>query len=144
MADIEYPLVSYKYQVKVDGEEHLCSEVSGLNIEREVINWENGMTYINGGAKGYMQGKPSLVEITMKKSFMKSDSRFYKWLTEKKNDKRDMTVALVDDEGNAQVTWNVSQAMPKKIDVPSFDASSGDVAVDSIELTAANVKVVYS
>ena len=144
MADTEYPLVGYKYQVKVDGEEHRCSEVSGLNVEYEVINWEDGMTYINGGNKGYMHGKPSLVEFSMKKAFMQSDSRFYQWLTEARNDKRDVTVSLLDDEGNTQVTWNIKGAMPKKIDAPNFDASSGEIAVDSIDLTAARVSVVYS
>ena len=47
----------------------------------------------------------------------------------------------MDEAGNAVVSWKVLNAFPTKLDAPSFDANSNDVAVESMELMADRVTI---
>lgn len=136
-----YPLVAYRYQVKVGGSEFFCSEVSNIAVEWEKIEYEHGMSHTKDGNRIYYHGKSSLVEITLQRAIMATDLDLYKWLAEKREDKRDMTVALVDDDGKPEYTWNIIGAMPTKLSAPSFTASGSDVAIESIDLTARKVEI---
>jgi len=51
-------------------------------------------------------------------------------------EKKDVVVRLCDEQGKPIISWKIVNAFPTKLDAPSFDAKSNEVAVESMELRA--------
>ncbi len=142
-----YPLPVFHYNVEIDGVEAIAfSEVSGLNIERQTITYKNGLSCKEGAM--HMPGQASPVKLTMKKGVAKSDSRLYEWINDiniTTVDKKNITVSLMDESGDSPVvSWKVIDAFPTKLEAPSFNATTNEVAVESMELMANDLKLEYS
>jgi phage tail-like protein len=136
-----YPLPSYNYRVEIGGVAIGFSEVSGLSISYEVTTYKESPT--DGKKPGpvlmIMPSQPTPPTITLKKGVIKSASvgALYKWISSIQTnqiDKRDVYVRLCDEQGGAVVSWKVLNAFPKKLDAPSFSATSNDAAIESMEL----------
>ena len=68
----------------------------------------------------------------------------YAWIKDanmKPVDKRDITVSLLDETGTAVVTWKLIAAFPIRLDAPSFDASSNDPAIESLQVLAKKIEI---
>ena len=141
----KYPIPVFYYRVTIAGEDAISfSEVSGLSIEYETITYRDGMSY-RDGAK-YMPGLNSPINLTLQKGIVKKDSFLFNWIsTVRLNtvEKRDVRIDLLDETGTAVVSWTVTDAFPKKLDAPSFNATSNEVAIESLELMASTLKVEY-
>ncbi len=142
-----YPLPVYYYDVKIDGLDPIAfKEVGGL-----AIGFEDPITYKDGlshkeGAK-YMPGQRSPVDITMKKGVIRGDSKMFTWIASinlNTVEKKDITISLMDESDAPVVTWVVKNAFPKKLEAPSFDATSNDVAIESLELRADSITITYA
>jgi phage tail-like protein len=140
----EYPLPVYNFRVEIDGTTVGFSEVSGLNIAYETI------TYTESALKGpgprilYMPGKPKVTTRTMKKGVVTgvSVATLYNWINTialNRVVKKDIMIRLCDENGAAVVSWKVLNAFPTQLDAPAFTASSNDVAIESMQLTADNI-----
>ena len=141
----KYPIPVFYYRVTIAGEDAIAfSEVSGLSIEYETITYKDGMSY-RDGAK-HMPGLNSPINLTLQKGIVKKDSFLFDWIsTVRLNtvEKRDVRIDLLDETGTAVVSWTVTDAFPKKLDAPSFNATSNEVAIESLELMASTLKVEY-
>lgn len=142
----KYPIPVFYYRVTIPGKEDTIafSEVSGLSIEYQTITYRDGLSY-RDGAK-YMPGLPTPVNITLKKGVVKGDSYLLKWISSIKLntvEKRDVTVDLLNENGEPIVSWKVIDAFPKKLEAPAFNANSNEVAIESLELMATDIKVDY-
>lgn len=143
-----YPLPVYNYRVEIDGTTVACSEVSGLSIGYETTTYkESRVTPGTGPRVVLMPAQATTPTLTIKKGLVKATSVavLFKWInTVKLNkvDKKTIHVRLYDDRGAAVISWEVKGAWPTKLDAPSFDASSNDVAIESMELTADSVTIV--
>jgi len=142
----DYPLVVYNYRVDINGESISFSEVSGLELSFETHTYKE--SFAAGGKVGpnimYMPGQIQPVNISMKKGLVKGKSIpiFYDWINStqlNQIDKRDIVVHLLDETGSTMVSWKVIDAFPTKLTAPSFDASSNDVAIESMDLMAFRV-----
>ncbi|AXT52361.1 phage tail protein [Aquimarina sp. BL5] len=142
----DYPLVTYNYRVDINGESISFSEVSGLELSFETHTYKE--SFAAGGKVGpnimYMPGQIQPVNISMKKGLVKGKSIpiFYDWINStqlNQIDKRDIVVHLLDETGSTMVSWKVIDAFPTKLTAPSFDASSNDVAIESMDLMAFRV-----
>ena len=142
----DYPLPIYNYRVDVNGESISFSEVSGLELSFETITYKE--SYVDSGRVGpnimYMPGQIQPVNISLKKGFVqgKSIPVFYNWINDielNRVDKRDIVVHLLDETGSTVVSWKVIDAFPTKLSAPGFDASSNEVAIESMELMAFRV-----
>jgi len=142
----DYPLPIYNYRVDINGESISFSEVSGLELAFETITYKESFT--EGGKVGpnimYMPGQIQPVNISLKKGLVKGKSIpvFYDWINDielNRVDKRDIVVHLLDETGSTVVSWKVIDAFPTKLSAPSFDASSNEVAIESMELMAYRV-----
>ncbi|MDJ0703446.1 MAG: phage tail protein [Leptolyngbyaceae cyanobacterium MO_188.B28] len=138
-----YPIPVFYYRVTIgDNDSIAFSEVSGLSIEYETITYKDGLSY-RDGAK-HMPGLKTPVSLTLQKGIVRSDSYLFDWLsTVKLNtvEKRDIRIDLLNENGEPTVSWTVQDAFPKKLDVPSFNASSNEVAIENLELMASNLTV---
>ena len=137
-----YPIPVYRFAVSFGGEDIAFSEVSGLEISRETITYKDGL------GRKYMPGQPGDITLTLKKGMVRARSEFYAWITSislNQVDKKDITVSLTDEKGEEPVvTWTVVNAFPTKLSAPSFDASSNEVAIESLELAADDLKMTYA
>ncbi|MGB3467402.1 MAG: phage tail protein [Cyclobacteriaceae bacterium] len=142
----DYPLPIYNYRVDIDGVSASFSKVSGLDLAFETITYKE--SFATSGKSGpnimYMPGQIQQVTITLEKGFVKGKSIpvFYSWINDiqlNRIDKKDIVVHLLDETGNTVVSWKVLDAFPTKLTGPSFDASSSEVAIESMELVALRV-----
>ncbi|NEP33584.1 MULTISPECIES: phage tail protein [unclassified Moorena] len=138
-----YPIPVFYYRVTIAGDNsYAFSEVSGLSIEYETITYRDGLSY-KEGAK-YMPGLDTPINLTLQKGIVRQDSYLFDWFnTINLNtvEKRDLTIELLDESGEPVVSWEVINAFPKKLDAPSFNATSNEVAIESLELMANTLKV---
>lgn len=144
----EYPLPVYNYIVEIDGETVAFSEVSGLGISYETTTYKESP--IESGAPGprvmQMPAQRSAPTITLKKGIVigKSVPALYDWISgiqTNQVEKKDIQIRLCDETGAARISWKVIHAFPTKLDAPSFDANSNDVAVESMELMADSISI---
>jgi phage tail-like protein len=89
------------------------------------------------------------IKLTMKRGIVKGRADLYSWLHDVyadpfKSAKRDILIDLCDETGTPIVRWKVQGALPTKIDAPTFDAHSNEIAIETIEVSAQNLQVEYS
>lgn len=142
-----YPLPVYNYRVEIGGNAIAFSEVSGLSIGHEVATYKESST---GGGPGprviHMPSQPTAPKITLKKGIVRGQSvaTLYAWIASIQLnlvEKRDVFIRLCDETGAPVISWRAINAFPTKLDAPSFDAKSNDVAVESMELQADRVTI---
>ena len=141
-----YPLPVYSYKVEIDGKTVAFSEVSGLSIGYETSTYTESPTTGIGPRVLRMPGQRKVATVTMKKGVVVGVSvpTLFAWINSiqlNRVDKKDIYVRLCDENGAAVVSWKVINAFPTKLDAPAFTASSNDVAVETLELTADGVVV---
>ncbi|RAW01595.1 phage tail protein [Pseudochryseolinea flava] len=132
---MSYPLPSFHFTVHWGGANIGFSEVSGLNIENQVIEYRDGASLEYSMRK--MPGLQKFGNITMKRGIMKGDNEYHKWLdTIKMNtiERRDITISLRDEGGNPVMTWRAKNAFPVKLEGASLKASGNEVAIESMEV----------
>ncbi len=143
-----YPLPVYNYKVEIDGEAIAFSAVSGLSIAYDVTTYKQSPT--ENGKVGptvlHMPAQATATNISLKKGLVRGGSiaALYNWLnTVRINQiqKKDIYVRLMDESGAAVISWKIINAFPTKLDAPGFDASSNDVAVESMDLRADGIIV---
>jgi phage tail-like protein len=142
-----YPIPVFHYRVEIDGMDPVAfSEVSGLNIEVKAITYKDGLSCIQGAK--HMPGQAEPAKVTLKKGILKSDSKLYEWINDIRIttvEKKNITVSVMDEKGEAPVvTWKIKNAFPLKMNAPTFDATKNEVAVESLELMADDVKIEYA
>lgn len=130
-----FPLPVYNFSVDFGGSKGEFSEVTGLNIEAQVIEYRHGLE-----REGTMVKKPGLKKfgnITLKRGVFPNDNEFYEWYNEISGDddtKRDLTIILLDEQQNPVMEWQVRNAFPTKITSPDLKASGNEVAIESVEI----------
>ncbi|MDJ0715443.1 MAG: phage tail protein [Prochloraceae cyanobacterium] len=141
----KYPIPVFYYRVTIEGEDSIAfSEVSGLSIQYQTITYRDGMSYKDGSKQ--MPGLKNDITLTLKKGIVRGDSYLFNWFNSIRLntvEKRDIRVDLLDEAGEAVVSWAVEDAFPTKLDAPAFNATTNEVAIESLELIARNLKVDY-
>jgi len=130
-----YPLPGFHFRVDWGGTSISFSEVSGLNIENQVIEYRDGASPEFSMRK--MPGLQKFGNVTLKRGIFKGDNEYYDWLnTIKMNtiDRRDITVSLLDEEHNPVMKWRIKSAFPSKLEGAAMKASGNEVAIESIEV----------
>ena len=131
----EYPLPKFHFQVEWGATKIGFTEVSGLDIESEVIEYRDGAN--PEFTKIKMPGMRKFSNITLKRGTFKSDNEYYDWLnTVKLNtiERRDITISLLNEEHEPVVVWKVKNAWPSKIQSTDLKADSSETAIETMEL----------
>lgn len=143
----QYPLPVYNYRVEIGDKSISFSEVSGLSISFETTTYKESKTsdQPGGGPRVmHMPAQPTPANISLKKGYVLQNSIdvFYNWINSiriNQVEKKDISIYLCDEEGKPIVSWKVINAFPTKLDAPSFDANSNEVAIESMDLMADNI-----
>lgn len=135
-----YPFKKYNYKVEIDGiTEASFSEVSGFDASIDVIEYRTGDEGVNWSRK--LNGLTKFGNVTLKWG-MTSSLSFYEWVTSISNGtslgedhNKAVTITLFDDDGStALAVWTLTNAWPSKYTAPDFNASSSEIAFESVEL----------
>ena len=132
---MSYPLSKFHFRVEWGGTNIGFTEVSGLDVETEVIEYRQGASHEYSKIK--MPGMQKYSNITLKRGSFKSDNEYYKWWnTVKLNtiERRDITIMLLNEEHDPVITWKVKNAWPTKIQSTDLKADGNEVAIESMEL----------
>jgi len=141
---ISYPVSVFHFQVEWGGTRIGFTEVSGLTVELQTIDYREGNALEYQVTK--MPGIPQYSNITLKRGVFRSDNEFFQWLnTVKLNniERRDLTISLLDEEHNPIVVWKIKEAFPCKVEGPSLNSTGNEVAMESIELCHEGLTVEY-
>jgi phage tail-like protein len=137
-SDQRYPLTAYNFRVTVAGTAMSFTEVSGLAIEYEMVTYKHGLSFWEGESiKSYRYDK--YVPVTLKKGIVKGGKQLYDWF--KAMDTRNLDISLCDETGIPVVTWHVGKALPLKLEAPSFQANTNEVAIETFELMATRISI---
>lgn len=141
-SDTAYPLPAFHFRVSCGDWKADFSEVSGLNIEHQVIEYRHGANKDFGSIK--MPGIPKYGNITLKRGIIAEDNDFYVWLgkTEmNKPERRDLTISLLNEGGKPVMNWEATQAFPVKIEGPGLKSTGNEVAIESVEVAHEGLKI---
>ena len=130
-----YPLSKFHFQVNWGGTQIGFSEVSGLDIENEIIEYRQGAS--PDFSKIKMPGMVKYPNITLKRGMFKGDNEYYEWLkTIELNtvERRDITISLLNEAHEPVVVWNVKNAWPSKMTGTDLKADGNEVAIESLEI----------
>jgi phage tail-like protein len=130
-----YPLVKFHFQVEWGGTKIGFTEVSGLDVETEVVEYRHGASPEYSKVK--MPGMQKFSNITLKRGTFKSDNEYFAWWnTVKLNtiERRDITISLLNEDHEPVVTWKVKNAWPTKIQSTDLKADGNEVAIESMEI----------
>jgi len=130
-----WPMPKFYFEVKWDSEVMSFQEISGLDVEAQVIE------YRHGDSKEFstisMPGLKKSGNVTMKKGVFKSDNKFWDWFSQIKMNtiKRvPVTISLLDEGGAPTMVWTLTNAWPAKITGTDLKSEGNEVAIESIEI----------
>jgi phage tail-like protein len=108
-------------------------ECSGLQVETEI------QEYAEGGLNDYthhFRGRTKYSPLTLKRGITLDDQlwRWHQSVLQGSFVRKNGTIYLLDEKHTAVVWWNFLKAFPSKWTGPEMRASSGEVAVESLEL----------
>ncbi len=130
-----YPLPKFHFSVDWGGTKIGFTEVSGLDVETEVIEYREGASPEYHKIK--MPGMQKFSNITLKRGTFKSDNEFYDWWnTVKLNtiERRDITIKLLNEAHEPVIAWKVKNAWPIKVQSTDLKADGNETAIETMEL----------
>jgi phage tail-like protein len=143
-----YPLPVYNFRVDIGSDTVAFAEVSGLNIGYDTTIYRESPTTGSQPGPVYMimPAQPTTTTLTLSKGVvsMVSVKALYAWIAQvrvNQIEKKDVTIRLCDEKGDTVLSWVVQNAFPTRLDAPSFDVTSNDVAIERMELVADGVVV---
>ncbi len=142
-----YPMVGFYFKVTFDNISNSVDskfrEVSGITMETE-----GGEQIKEGGQNMFsyqLPGRTKYSDLELKRGLLSPSSELGDWCKEsiqndytKKIKLRDVYLKLMNEKGNAVMTWQFYNAYPKKMDVSGFNSTStGDSAIVVQSITLA-------
>ena len=139
----EYPVPRFHFQVDWGGAKMSFTEVTGLVMEREKIEYRHSDS--KDFNKISMPGMVKNNNITLKRGKFESDFDFNTWLEEIANERvekrRDVTIRLLNEKHNPVAAWTAIRCFPVKITASDLKSDANEIAVESIELAHEGLKL---
>ena len=131
MADIIYPYKKYNYKVLLDNSEEAgFSEVSSPDITSDPVEYREGN--MTGKTAGKQPGILKYGNVTVFVAWMKD-------IQDGKAPRKTVVITLMDDEMNEVASWQLEKAWPTKYTGTDMNATSNEVAIESLELVTEGV-----
>lgn len=131
----QYPLPKFHFQVDWGGVRIGFTEVTGLNVQTDVIEYREGSSKEYHKVK--MPGMQKFENITLKRGLMKADNEFYKWwntVALNTIERRDVVISLLNESHEPVFVWKLKNVWPTKVSGTDLKADGNEVAIESIEL----------
>lgn len=130
-----YPLPKFHFLVDWNGSKVGFTEVTGLDIQVEVIEYREGSSPDYSKIK--MPGLQKFSNITLKRGTFNGDKEFYTWMrTVNLNavERRNITISLLNENHDPVMSWTARNAFPTKVQASDLKADGNEVAIETLEL----------
>lgn len=137
-----YPLPVFHFSVDWGGTQVTFSEVTGLNIEVQPIEYRDGNSPDYSPTK--MPGLKKYGNLTLKRGVFASDNEYYEWVQQialNKTERRDIIISLLNEEHAPVMTWKVINAWPTKLTSPDLKASANEAAIETLEIAHEGIQI---
>lgn len=137
-----WPLPKFYFEVKIGGDVIPFQEVSGLELEAQVIEYRHGDSKSHSTIK--MPGIKKSGNVTMKKGMLKSDSRLFTWFSEIKLNtiaRKTVTISLLDESDAPAMVWTLTNAWPTKIVSTDLKSDGNEVAIETVEIAHEGIAI---
>lgn len=139
----DYPLPRFHFQVDWAGAKISFTEVTGLVMEREKIE------YRHSDSKDFNKiGMPGLVKnnnITLKRGKFEKDFDYNTWFEDVANDRvngrRDVVIRLLNEKHEPVAAWSATRCFPVKVTAPDLKSDANEIAVESLEIAHEGLKL---
>lgn len=135
MSQVAYPLQTFQFVVNWGGTQIGFTEVSGLDMEVDVVEYRQGASPDSSSIK--MPGRRKYSNITMKRGTFQGDNEFYSWWNSNRFNtaqRRDITIELLNEEMESVVVWKVRNAFVMKVQTTTLKADGSEVAIETMEV----------
>ena len=141
MARID-PYAGYNFSVELDGITRAgFRECSGLETSQNAGEYREGTDKNLSVRK--IPGLNTYGDVTLSRGFT-SDSKLWEWRQKAMRgtvERHNVSITLLDDQGNPRITWNLFECWPRTWTGPSLNATSDEVAVEQLTLVCERVEV---
>lgn len=128
------PYRSFNFLVEIDGiTEAGFRECSGLDASTDSVDYREG-TDPNHVRK--LTGLNKYSPITLRRGITDSD-KLWKWrqtVIDGKAERKNLSIVLLDEARQEKWRWNLRNAWPTKWTGPTFNATSNEVAIETLEI----------
>jgi phage tail-like protein len=136
--DVPYPAFNFIVNIGTGEAFGGFSDVSGLQTEITVSEYRNGNEKLNHARK--IQNIYKTGDVTCKRGIVKSND-MWSWIQDARTKgpgaKRQVSIVLRDEAGQAVQTWNLRNVIPLKYTGPTLAGKGGgDVAMEELVLSA--------
>jgi phage tail-like protein len=129
------PYAVFNFRVEIDGiNVGSFTEVSGLDSETDVIEYRTGDMRMNSSVK--LPGLTKYPNIVLKRGMTK-DLSLWQWrkaVVNGQTDRRNGVIILMDESRADVLRWQFRNGWPAKWEGPDLDASSSEVAIETLEI----------
>ncbi len=138
-----YPIPKFHFLVQWGGSRIGFSEVTGMDIQVEAIEYREGSSPDYSKIK--MPGLHKFSNITLKRGTFEGDTEYYGWINTvnlNKVERRDVTISLLNENHEPVITWRVQNAFPVKVQASDLKADGNEVAIETLELAHEGLNIV--
>jgi len=136
------PYSAYNFWVEWDGIIHAgFSECSGLTATRNSSDYREGTDKSLGKRK--VPGLNDYGNITLKRG-MTDNKELWEWHKKLQNGetvRRNLSIILADNQGQEKIRWNLESCWPTTWNAPDFNATSDEIAIETLELIHEGITV---
>jgi phage tail-like protein len=129
------PYRGYNFILEIDNvPKGAFAEVGGLTADGDAVDYREGTDLQQNVRK--LVGLRKYSNITLKRGYTQ-DKTLWQWyvnITNGVDDRRNVTIVLLNERRQAVLRWSAENAWINKIEGPALKASSNDVAMESLEL----------
>ncbi len=141
-----YPLTTLHFAVSWQDSQNTSSfsEVSGLTMEAEVVEYRGGADVQQSTRK--QPGLKKFGNVTLKRGIAPAEAgnglfEWYNSILAGSVSRRNVTVSLLNEEREPVMTWKIRDAWPVKVEGPGLKSTGTDVAIESVEFACEEVKM---
>jgi phage tail-like protein len=139
----EYPIPRFHFQVDWGGAKMSFTEVTGLVMEREKIEYRHSDS--KDFSKICMPGMAKLNNLTLKRGKFEGDFDLNAWLDQVANERvenrRDIVIRLLNEKHVPVAAWSAIRCFPVKVTAPDLKSDANEIAVESIEIAHEGLKL---
>ncbi|WNZ08071.1 phage tail protein [Streptomyces sp. 11x1] len=136
------PYFGYNFTVELDGMTRAgFRECSGLENSQNQAEYREGTDANLAPRK--IPGLNTFNDITLSRG-VTNDSKLWEWrqrVMKGTVERHNVSVTLLDQQGNPKVTWNLFECWPKSWTGPSLNATSDEIAVEQVVLACERMEV---
>ncbi|SRR6266567_8075952 len=129
------PLRAFNFKLEMDGVTKAgFRECSGLDASTDPVDYREGQD--KGNISRKLTGLNKHANIVLKRG-VTDDHSLWDWrkkVIDGKTDRQHGSVVLCDETGEEKVRWNFVEGWPTKWTGPTFNATSNEVAIETLEI----------